>query len=176
MKRKCIDYLKRILFKNDYRTESYIYHCEKYMLSGCLLKFYHLYCAKRILDSFNAQIPMGMFSTDKNPVFPHGLSVIYISQNAKIGKNVVIFHQVTIGSNTLPNSKHSGAPVIGDNVYIGAGAKIIGGIKVGNNVRIGANAIVSCDIPNNATVVLVSSRILIRSTSVENSFIPISEF
>ena len=57
-----------------------------------------------------------------------------MSYMAKIGKNCTIFHQVTIGSNTLEGSKHYGAPTIGDNCFIGAGAKIIGKVKVGDNV------------------------------------------
>lgn len=49
-----------------------------------------------------------------------------------IGQNCTIFHQVTIGN----NGKDSKAPIIGNNVIIGAGAKVIGGIKIGNNVKI----------------------------------------
>jgi serine O-acetyltransferase len=60
------------------------------------------------------------------PCFPHGISGIFISEGAKIGKNVVILQQVTIGSNTLNGSNTFGSPEIGDNMYIGAGAKIIG--------------------------------------------------
>lgn len=60
-------------------------------------------------------------------VLPHGISGIFISQSANIGKNVVVFQQVTIGANTMKGSKSYGAPTIGNNVYIGAGAKIIGG-------------------------------------------------
>lgn len=72
------------------------------------------------------------------PCFPHGVQGIFISNGARLGRDVVIFQQVTIGSNTLPDSKSPGAPTIGDNVYIGAGAKIVGGITVGDNCRIGA--------------------------------------
>ena len=49
-----------------------------------------------------------------------------------IGRNVQVYQQVTIGSNTLKDSKGAGAPVIGDNVHIGAGAKIIGGVRIDN--------------------------------------------
>lgn len=86
------------------------------------------------------------------PCLPHGMKSIFISGGAIIGRNCVIFQQVTIGSNTLPDSKGIGAPVIGDNCYIGAGAKIIGNVKIGDNVRIGANAIVYKDVPNNSVV------------------------
>lgn len=86
------------------------------------------------------------------PCLPHGLNGIFIAGPAKIGKNCIIFHQVTIGANTLPYSKGVGAPSIGDNCYIGAGAKIIGNVKIGNNVRIGANCVVYKDVPDNSVV------------------------
>ena len=80
---------------------------------------------------------------ESEPCFPHGIIGVFISGGSTIGKNCVIFQQVTIGSNALKGSPGYGAPVIGDNCYIGAGAKIIGNVKIGNNCRIGANA-VSC--------------------------------
>lgn len=64
---------------------------------------------------------------------------------------------MTIGQARL-NDPH--APVIGDNVYIGAGAKILGSIKIGNNVNIGANSVVVNDIPDNCTVVGAPARIV----------------
>ena len=70
------------------------------------------------------------------PVFPHGFFGIFISNSAHIGKDVVIFQQVTIGSNMLNGSKRKGAPYVGNNVYIGCGAKLIGLIKVGNRARL----------------------------------------
>lgn len=56
-----------------------------------------------------------------------------------------------------------GAPEIGDNCYIGAGAKIIGNIVIGDNVKIGANCVVVEDIPDNCTVVLEKPRIIRRN-------------
>ncbi|MBO5078531.1 MAG: serine acetyltransferase [Oscillospiraceae bacterium] len=109
------------------------------------------------------------------PVFPHGVTGIFVSEGAKIGKECVIFHQVTIGSNMLPNSPGHGSPVIGDNVYIGCGAKIIGGVRVGNNVRIGANCVVTRDVPDNATVVLEKPRVLIREEAQDNTFVPFAQ-
>lgn len=52
------------------------------------------------------------------PVFPHGMYGIFVSDGAEIGKNAVIFQQVTIGSNTLADSRKQGSPVIGDNEVI----------------------------------------------------------
>lgn len=90
---------------------------------------------------------------EAQPVFPHGLSGIFVSGGASIGKHCVIFQQVTIGSNTLAGSKRFGSPTIGRSVYIGAGAKIIGAISVGDGARIGADAVVTRDVPPFATVV-----------------------
>ncbi len=77
---------------------------------------------------------------------------ITISGYAKIGKNVNISQLVTIG--VAGQGENRGVPVIGNNVYIGPGAKIFGKIKVGNNVKIGANAVVYKDIPDDAIVFL----------------------
>ena len=72
----------------------------------------------------------------------HNLNGIVIAAGAIIGKNCFLSHQVTIGRN------RGGAPTIGDNVYIGPGAKIFGAIHIGNNVRIGANCVVLEDVPD----------------------------
>ena len=108
------------------------------------------------------------------PTFPHGLNGIFINNGAKIGKNCVIFHQVTIGSNTLIDSKFAGAPDIGSNCYIGAGAKIIGGIRIADNCRIGANAVVAEDVPENSVVVQTSC-VLERNGQPDNRFYTIYE-
>ena len=90
------------------------------------------------------------------PHLPHGLYGIVLSHNAVVGRNCTIYHQVTIGQG------RGGAPVIGDDVVIGAGAKIIGGIRIGNGAKIGAGCVVSCDVPDGATVVMEKPRILLK--------------
>lgn len=75
---------------------------------------------------------------------------IIISGYARFGDNCRIRNGVVVG---LKNIEDIGAPVIGDNVDIGAGAKILGKITIGNNARIGANAVVITDIPDNAVAV-----------------------
>lgn len=109
------------------------------------------------------------------PIFPHGISGIFISSQSIIGHGSVIFHQVTIGSNTAPNSLNRGSPIIGNNCYIGAGAKIIGGIKIGDNVRIGANCVVVKDIPSNCVVVNQPSRIIQKEENISNEYLNIKK-
>jgi serine O-acetyltransferase len=104
------------------------------------------------------------------PVFPHGVKGIFVSGGARIGENCVIFQQVTIGSVTHPDAKRAGSPQIGDNVYIGAGAKIVGQVTVGDNVRIGANAVVYKDVPDNCVVVGGEQRVIQKSESLDNRF------
>ncbi|MCF8055224.1 MAG: serine acetyltransferase [Desulfocapsa sp.] len=104
------------------------------------------------------------------PCFPHGLHGIFISSSAVIGHNCVLFHQTTIGSNTLLDSQGLGAPTIGDNCYIGAGAKIIGKVVIGNNVRIGANTVVYKDVPDNSIVVSNSQTIIQRNEPLNNRY------
>lgn len=125
---------------------------------------------RSLINRYNGFIPLSVEFANK-PVFPHGIRGVFISSRAKIGNNCVIFQQVTIGSNNLSDAKRKGAPIIGDNVYIGCVAKIIGNIKIGNNVRIGANCVVCEDIPDNSTVVLPKSRIIIKNNNQNNTFI-----
>lgn len=109
-------------------------------------------------------------SFESKPCFPHGVTGCFISGGGIIGSNCVIFQQVTIGSNTLLDSKNQGAPRIGKNYYIGARAKIIGNVTIGDNCRIGANAVVTKHIPENSTVVSGKIRVIQRSEKVDNHF------
>lgn len=112
---------------------------------------------------------------DGQPCFPHGIKSIFVSGGARIGSGCVIFQQVTIGSNLLPDSKGLGAPVIGRNCYIGAGAKIVGKVRIGDNVRIGANAVVFRDVPDNSVVVSGSSEVIQKSSAPDNRFYSFSD-
>lgn len=116
------------------------------------------------LDKQNAYIPLSV-RFESLAHFPHGIAGIFISSDSVIGKNAVIFHQVTIGSNNIPDSKGNGAPKIGDNCYIGTGAKIIGNVVIGDNVRIGANCVVFKDVPSNSVVVNPAPRIISKENA-----------
>jgi serine acetyltransferase len=85
---------------------------------------------------------------------PHPFGIV-IHGNTRIGNGVVIGHQVTLGGRDLS----AASPVIEDGVYIGAGAKILGGVRVGRGATVGANAVVTRDVPPN-DVVVGSNRLL----------------
>lgn len=141
-KRKVMAFLSpevRLLFY--YRLYSELY------ILGFKNISYFLYCrAKRI------------FASDIHPCCKIGAGFrlghhmnIVIGPDAIIGKNVYIFNGVTLGKR-YTNTK-DGMPVIGDNVVIGTGAKLLGSIKIGNNVKIGANSVVLHSFPDNCNLV-----------------------
>jgi serine O-acetyltransferase len=99
----------------------------------------------------------------KNIHFGHnGLGVV-LDYRCVIGENVRIDQEVTIGIRW----DEKVAPIIGNNVRIGAGAKVLGSIRIGDNARIGANAVVLTDVPDGATAVGVPAKIIRKREPVE---------
>ena len=84
----------------------------------------------------------------KNMFIDHGLGVV-IGETSEIQDNVLIYHGVTLGGNTLKKGKRH--PTIKNNVIIGAGAKILGPVIIGEGARVGANAVVTKNVPNKTT-------------------------
>ena len=79
----------------------------------------------------------------------HGMGVV-IGETAEIGDDVLMYHQVTLGGRSRGRFKRH--PTIGNNVLLGAGAKIIGPITIGDGTKVGANALVVKDVPPNSVV------------------------
>jgi serine O-acetyltransferase len=161
MNRSILNIIKKYISRKD--TSQYFWSVRnKAIKTKCiLLKNIYRYKYYKYMTKFGSYIPLSTYFQGC-PILPHGVSEIFISKDAIIGKNCVIFHQVTIGSNTDIDNIKCGAPIIGDNVYIGAGAKIIGKIKIGSNVKIGANAVVVTDVPDNCTVVMAKPRMILK--------------
>lgn len=94
--------------------------------------------------------------------FQHGLHGIFVSSMATIGDDCTILHQVTIGSNIGAYKAAPAAPRIGNHVFIGAGAKIIGDITVGDGASVGASALVCVAVPPNARVRATAAQVLVQ--------------
>ncbi len=163
--------IRQIVNWNSYdrMTERLLMYRKRINQSKGITRFLFVRLYTGLLKGFGADIPLET-EIGEGLVLPHGASGIFISRGAVIGSNCVIFQQVTIGSNTLADSKNYGTPIIKDNVYIGAGAKIIGSCTIGNNCRIGANVVVTKDVPDNTTVVLQDMRYIEKEEN-NNAFI-----
>jgi serine O-acetyltransferase len=110
-----------------------------------------------------AKIGKGLF-------IDHGMGVV-IGETAEIGNDVVIYHGVTLGGTGKETGKRH--PTVGNNVVIGAGAKVLGPIYIGDNSKIGANAVVLADIPCNSTAVGIPAKVV---SAKPNTIIEISDY
>ena len=99
-----------------------------------------------------AQIAKGFF-------IDHGMGVV-IGETTEIGENVTLYQGVTLGGTGKEKGKRH--PTIGNNVVVGAGAKVLGSIKINDCVKIGAGSVVLSDVEENATVVGVPGRVVVR--------------
>ena len=85
---------------------------------------------------------------------------VVIGETAEIGDDCLIYHGVTLGGTGKETGKRH--PTLGNNVVIGAGAKVLGSITIGDNSKVAAGAVVLCDVPPNSTAVGVPARIVKR--------------
>jgi len=90
----------------------------------------------------------------------HGMGVV-IGETAEIGENVTLLQGVTLGGTSLRREKRH--PTLGDNVVVGAGAKILGAFTIGAGSRIGAGSVVVREVPENSVVVGVPGRVTYRN-------------
>ncbi len=135
----------------------------KYRKAHKLYEKKHYYRARRISQKTarktgieihpGAQIGEGFF-------IDHGHGVV-IGETAIIGDNVTLYQGVTLGGTGKEQGKRH--PTVGNNVMIGAGAKVLGSVTIGNNCKIGAGSVVLKDIPDNSTVVGVPGRVVMRN-------------
>ncbi|WP_181280605.1 serine O-acetyltransferase [Aphanothece hegewaldii] len=116
-----------------------------------------------------AKIGQGVF-------IDHGMGVV-IGETAIVGDYALIYQGVTLGGTGKESGKRH--PTLGENVVVGAGAKVLGNILLGNNVRIGAGSVVLKDVPSDCTVVGVPGRLVYRSgvriNPLEHANLPDSE-
>lgn len=140
----------------------YLYKIEHFLYSKKLLL-----CAKLIqaiiFTLYNSYVPYSC-KIGKNTKFAYkGIGVV-IHSRAIIGKNCIIGQNITIGG----RSKSTVVPVIGDNVYLSAGSRILGNICIGNNVVIGANAVMINDAPDNTVWAGVPAKLIKKNISISD--------
>ena len=146
--------LKEYLFNPSFNYIVWFRMCQFLMQRG---KFFYLPAVLARLFLKRKSIKFGIDISLSVKIAP-GLKIehfggIFVNGKAQIGMRCSILHDVTIG-------EYRGAPIIGDFVFIGPGAKLIGDIHVGDNAIIGANSVVTRDVPGNAVVVGVPGRII----------------
>ncbi|HEY8723857.1 MAG TPA: hypothetical protein VIL92_08385 [Gaiellaceae bacterium] len=142
-------------FQRQLRRLEYVQTCRRDLIGRFwfqLLQFRFLRASRRL----GFTIPAGVFGP--------GLSIahygsIVVTGRARVGRNCRIHSDVNIGE------ADDGAPMIGDNVYIGPGAKIFGAITIGDGVAIGANAVVHHDVSSGVTVGGVPARVISKKGS-----------
>jgi serine acetyltransferase len=124
-----------------------------------LLLVPYVLCKTAVVLGFGIYIP-SRFRCGKGFAI-HNFSGIFIPPTVA-GDNFIVFQNVTVGHLRGQGGK---PPRIGNNVFLGAGAKVMGDVSIGNNVVVGANSLVIGDVPDNCTVIGVPARIVSRDTA-----------
>jgi serine O-acetyltransferase len=142
--------LPELLFQRRLRHVEYLEACRRD-------PFGRLWCAVQVFRLKQLSVRLGF--TIPRRVFGPGLAIVHygtivVSDGTRVGSNCRIHAGVNIGV------AGGAAPTIGDNVYIGPGAKLFGGIVVGDNVAVGANAVVNRDVPADVSVAGVPARVV----------------
>ena len=125
----------------------------KYSPYHFLMTLYYYHKLNKLSYKTGFQIPPNVCGPGLN-IYHFGY--IIINASTRIGKNVTLYPGVLIGWKNVGEN----CPVIGDNVFIGSGSKIIGNIHIGNDVTIGQNCVVVKDVPDGTTVVAPKGRII----------------
>ena len=112
----------------------------------------------------------------KNLFIDHGMGVV-IGETTEIGDNVTLYHGVTLGgispaenSSSQVNQKRH--PTLHDNVIVGSGGQILGPITIGKGTRVGANAVITKNVPENATMVGIPAKNINTDSSIDKKFRP----
>ena len=126
-------------------------------LIGPVARLLALLAARVVEVLFGVAIPP---SVEIGPGFYIGhIGAITFFAGTRVGRNLSIGPGVVVGPR---GPDRNGVPELGDDVYVGSGAKLLGEIRIGHRARIGANAVVLCDVPDDATAVGIPARIRIR--------------
>ena len=154
--------IDQLRFQWRLRRLEYLTNCRRWRLLSRL-----------VLEVMNHRLAVKLGFTIPKNVFGPGLCLVHrgtvvVNPAARVGANCRIHPSSSIGD-------YNGVPTLGDNVYIGPGAKLYGPITIGSNVAIGANAVVNQSFPDNCTVGGIPARILSHSGALEQGVFPNSK-
>lgn len=126
--------------------------------------------SRGLLEVLNHRLAVRLGFTIPKNVFGPGLCLVHrgtvvVNPATRVGANCRIHPSTSIGD-------YNGTPTLGDNVYIGPGAKLFGAITIGDNVAIGANAVVNSDLPANCTAGGIPARVLSHIGALEQGVFP----
>ncbi|WP_196000044.1 serine O-acetyltransferase EpsC [Clostridium sp. 1001271B_151109_B4] len=147
-----------------YRIAHYFYTKKLFFLARFISQISRFFTGIEIHPG--AQIGRGL-------VIDHGMGVV-IGETAEIGDDVLLYHGVTLGGTGKDKGKRH--PTLGNNVVIGAGAKVLGPIYIGSNSKIGANSVVLKDVPEGATAVGIPAKNIIKIKEEKSEIIEIKDY
>lgn len=159
---KVIKEIAKRIFIPEIKIEKEINKYMKFQASNKIKKIFKFILRKKIFLKYGNTI--GINSKARGKItFPHPHNIV-IGNDVVIGKNCIIYQNVTLGKKGTfyldEGNIGDDYPNIGDNVIIYAGAVIVGNIKIGNNVIVAANAVVTTDVPDNSVVGGIPAKIL----------------
>lgn len=147
-----------------YRISHYLYINKLFFLARLISQISRFFTGIEIHPG--AKIGRGL-------VIDHGMGVV-IGETAEIGDNVLLYHGVTLGGTGKDKGKRH--PTVGNNVVIGAGAKVLGPIYIGSNSKIGANSVVLNNVPEGATAVGIPAKNFIKIKEEKLDIIEIKDY
>lgn len=162
-KRNTRNLLKAFILIPGFRYMYFFRKAGKYKRNSILGSWYRL-IVRHYSFKYGIQIPVG---TQIGKGFYIGyFGTIVVNINATIGENCNIAHNVTIGQSNRGSKK--GYPILGNKVWMGTGAVIVGGIKIGDNVLIAPLSYVNFDVPDNSIVIGNPAKIISKTNATEN--------
>lgn len=147
-----------------YRIAHYFYNKKLFFIARLISQISRVFTGIEIHPG--AKIGRGL-------VIDHGMGVV-IGETAEIGDDVLLYHGVTLGGTGKDKGKRH--PTLGNNVVIGAGAKVLGPIYIGSNSKIGANSVVLKDVPDGATAVGIPAKNIIKVKEERSEIIEIKDY
>lgn len=151
--------VKQLLIGEAYKYIFWMRTC-KFLRSYPLLKYSFYPFARLMLRryKFRLGIDIPLSTAIGNGFYIGHFGGIVVNGRSQIGDNVNLSPGVILGRSNRGGNK--GFPILGNNVYVGPGVKIVGAVRIGNNVAIGANSVVVKDIPDNAVAAGIPAKVL----------------